>query len=336
MNNNKGTVLIIVLVILTGLAAIAAQLSKFVLYDHALANLNKRTIQSKLLAESGENLAVKLMQYNLSMDKNKKKYSINELTLAWQSIMNSFESDDYTITITDENSLFPINNIFVTTDDSRKSALAHQQIFKNLLVNLMFSNGYTGTENNAYEIAEEILNAILIWGGQTELSDEDIEKYIMRPSPCFPPKRPLKSPQELNLIAWPSINQTLLDKTINGSKEQKGLKDLISVWSNGPMNIIFLEPILVQSLCDRQNSSKEFMQQILTARLQKENINENNWYREIFERFALELPNQNILSHASRVFRFYTQIGSGNNKTTMISICTIYEKYIKWNYKNIQ
>ncbi len=73
MKNNQGTVLIIVLIILTGLAAIASRLSQFVLYDHALANLNKRTIQSKIFAESGENLAVKLLRNNLSATSTARK-----------------------------------------------------------------------------------------------------------------------------------------------------------------------------------------------------------------------------------------------------------------------
>lgn len=338
MKNNQGTVLIIVLIILTGLAAITAQLSKFVLYDYTLANLNKRTLQSKILAESGENLAIKLLQSNMAKEAAfSRKYKIEEIALIWQNVMNSLESEDFSIKITDENSLFPINNIFAATENLQKQALYYQEILKNIIVNLMLKNGYIGTETGAYEKAGEMVNAILTWGKRDSLTEEDMKNYLTQPVPCLPPKRPLGSIQELNLIAWPSsINKTLLQAVLNGTEENKGLIDLITVWGSGPMNIIFLDPIIIQSLCDKQNQSKEFSQQIISLRNSKENINETAWYREVFERFSQDAPPQNILTHASRNFRFYIQIGTGNNKITMVSICTIYKNYIKWRYKNIQ
>lgn len=337
MKNNQGTVLIIVLIILTGLAAIASRLSQFVLYDHALANLNKRTIQSKIFAESGENLAIKLLQNNLSSTSDTRKYKLEELALIWQTIMDSFKSEDFSIKIVDENSFFPINNIFATTDDTRKRALYHQQILKNIMVNLMKQNGYAGTEENAYEMADEMLNSMLIWGGRIAPEAEDLKKYLAQPVRCFPPERPFENPQELNLIAWPSsIDQTLIHNVINGTDSGKGLIDIVSVWSSGPMNIVFLEPIVVRSLYDGQNQAGDFLQQILLKRTLKENLNETAWYREIFESFAQNVPSQSIVSHSSRVFRFHIRVGAGNNSITMISICTIYDNYIKWKYKNIQ
>lgn len=339
MKTNQGTVLIIVLIILTGLAAITAQLSQFVLYDYTLANLNKRTLQGKILAESGENLAIKLMQHNLTAEAStfSKKYKLEETALIWQNIMNSLQGEDFSIKIIDENSLFPINNIFSTTDNLRIQALYYQEILKNMIVNLMRQNGYIDTETGTYKKAEEMVNAILTWGRRENISEDDFKKYLTLPVPCLPPKRPLESPQELNLIVWPSsINETLLQAVLHGTEENKGLIDLITVWSNGPMNIIFLDPIIVKSLCDSQTQAKDFLQQILSIRNSKENINETAWYREIFERFSQDIPPQNILTHASRNFRFYIQIGTGNNKITMVSICTIYKNYIKWRYKNIQ
>lgn len=338
MKNNQGTVLLIVLIILIGLAAISAELSQFVLYDYALANLNKRNIQSKILAESGENLAIKLVQYNLStkVQQQTQKYKIEELGYIWQTIMSSLESEDFSMKIIDENSFFPINNIFIT-GDAQKRALYYQQILKSILVILMQKNGYTGTEENAYELAEEMIKAILIWGKKQTLTLDELKEYSAKSVQCLPPKRPFENPQELNLIAWPAaINQTLVHNVINGTENNKGLVDIITTWSNGPMNIIFLDPLIIQSFCDKQNQSKEFLQQILTERNLKENFNDRTWFREIFESFALDLPSQNILFHSSRTFRFYIQVGAGSNKITMVSICTIYDNYIKWRYKNIQ
>ena len=337
MKNNQGTVLIIVLIILTGLAAIASRLSQFVLYDHALANLNKRTTQSKIFAESGENLAVKLLRNNLSATSAARKHTLEELTIIWQAIMDSFKSEDFSIQIVDENSFFPINNIFSSTDDTRKRALYHQQILKNILVNLMKQNGYAGTEENAYEMADEMLNSMLIWGGQIAPDAEELKKYLALPVRCFPPERPFENPQELNLIAWPqTIDQTLIHNIINGTDNGKGLIDIVSVWSSGPMNIVFLEPVVVRSLYDGQNQAGDFLQQILLKRTSKENLNETAWYREIFESFAQNVPSQSIVSHSSRVFRFHIRVGAGNNNISMVSICTIYDNYIKWKYKNIQ
>ena len=109
--------------------------------------------------------------------------------------MDSFKSEDFSIQIVDENSFFPINNIFSSTDDTRKRALYHQQILKNILVNLMKQNGYAGTEENAYEMADEMLNSMLIWGGQIAPDAEELKNTSLFPSGVFRPKDRLKIPK---------------------------------------------------------------------------------------------------------------------------------------------
>lgn len=335
--NNEGAVLIIVLLILAGLSVIATQLSKYVFYDHALSSMSKITIRGKLLLESSENIATKLLLYNTKlMEENKEYYTIEELTTMYNAASSIFESEDISMEFFDENALFPLNTIVPFSDSGRQLAIEAQEILSRLIQIILRKNGFKGSDSSSQFIAEEMINAMLIWTGYNDLENEIQEAYLTDTVKRFPTKKLFNNPQELTLIHWNNIDEHIVKTVLYGGKQGKGLLDLVTVWSGGPMNINTLDPLIIEALCTEKEKSNSLAKQIVIARKNKGKIREEQWFREIFEENSSFVPSIQLVSDASKVFRLLTKIGNGTNQINMVSICIVFTSYVRWCYRYVK
>ncbi len=332
--NNEGAVLIIVLLILAGLSVIATQLSKYVFYDHALSSMSKMTIRGKLLIDSAENIATKLLIYNTKLMEEKKEfYTVEELTTMYNAVTSIFESEDVSVEFFDENSLFPLNAIVPFSDSGRGLALEAQEILSRLIQYILRKNGYKGSERSSEFIAEEMINAMLVWTGYNELEKEEKNAYLTDSVKRFPTQKLFNNPQELTLIHWKNIDEQIVKTVLYGGTQSKGLLDLVSVWTGGPMNINTLDPLIIEALCTEKEKSSSLAKQILIARKNKGKIREEQWFREIFEENSSFVPSIQLVSDASKVYRIITKIGNGTNQINMVSICIVFTSYVRWCYR---
>lgn len=336
-NPQRGAVLIMVLIILTGLSAIAINLSHYAFLDYAQSNSNRLILSSKILAESAENLAAKMLVASYNKDLIEDTITPPSIyTGAWQRISRELKSYDLDGVIEDENGFFPLNRILYTSDTEKHLTQGAQDIMFRLLTELLKSHGHSGTPQQRESLAEEILLSMLQWGGTTTLNQTAEDWYLGQKPPRLPPKRPFINPHELSLIYFPVMDKKLQKRLLYGTQSTPGLIQLVSTWTMGPMNINHMHPSIIPALINSQTQLAEFTATILQNRQNIDIIKNHDWYEDIFTQYGgIPVP-RGLLDSRTRVYRVNVKIGVGQNIVQLTSIGTVFTTKVNWHYRTIK
>ncbi|SIO12989.1 type II secretion system minor pseudopilin [Halodesulfovibrio marinisediminis] len=311
----RGSIVVIVLIVLSALAVLAVELSKEILTDYASSTYLQSTVAGYALFDSGKAIACDVLKKDYKNSKADHQFEewgkVNEVLVR---ISNEFESGDISGIIRDENSLFPINRI---TSPDTTDAVAYREILLRLLTQLCHDLDIHHGK------PQDFLDAIRIWQGE-ELPDaisHDIW-YQTRSKPYERPKKKLISPEELLLIYWPNAQLSDVERLYYGSKDVKGLHDLITVWGNGPINMNTACPEIISAIPTEQRYRAAFLKAATAFRNNSKNSFANNWYLPLAEDIGLsqkQIPTR-ALGVASDVFRISITVTIGGSELRECSI----------------
>lgn len=314
-SSERGAIVIIILIILGALSFLAAELSKETLTDYASSTYFKSTVAGYALCDSGRTIAGQVLKKDYENSKADHHFEEwGKFDEILQEISEEFESGTLSGTIRDENSLFPINKItssYSTNGMVGNNEAAYREILLRLLTQLCDDLNIKNAKPLDY------LNAIRIWQGENlpDAFKHDIW-YQSRKSPYARPKQKLVSPEELLFLYWPNAHPDDLTRIYYGTKDIKGLRDLITVWGNGPINMNTAANEILWAIPPKNSNRAVFLQAIITYRDNEENNFAKAWYIPLAKHIGLaqhQIPT-NALGTASDIFRVSITTTAGGSE----------------------
>lgn len=317
-NKEQGTIVIIILLVLTVLSFLAMELSKETLIDHTSSIFVKSSITGNTLCDSGRLLAEEVLATDLTESKGDYKFEEwgffdSEL----EEISDELVSGSLSGEITDENSFFPINKIALLDQNTKKITEQYQGVFLRMLKELCSDLNITsGTP-------EDLLISMRIWQGeQLTRSTEDDTWYKAQKIPYTRTKKPFRSPAEILLLYWPKAEEGDLEKLYYGTDTVNGLRDLITVWGEGPINMNTAHDALTSAIPVVNKNKEEFLTSITAYRNDPANNFETTWYLSAAQFCGIQdkdIPKE-ILSFKTDTFRvnLTAQVGSGSKQEMIL------------------
>ena len=316
-NKEQGTIIIIVLLVLVALSFLAMELSKETLIDHASSVFVKSSITGNSLCDSGRLLAKDVLNKDLENSKGDYKFETwGQFNKELEDISEELTSGTLSGEITDENSLFPINKIAIIDKNTKKITEQYQGVFLRMLKTLCNDLNLTsGT-------AEDLLISIRIWQGeQLARASEDDTWYKAQKTPYIRTKKIFRTPDEILLLYWPKANEGDLEKLYYGTDSVSGLRDLITVWGEGPINMNTANETLTAAIPVTDNNKEDFLKSITLYRNDPTSNFVTTWYVNAAKFSGIEEKNipKDILDFKSNTFRvtLTANIGSGSKKETI-------------------
>ncbi len=333
--NQQGSILIITLIVLSLVTVISLSLSKYSFFDYTQAKLNSSQIEAKVKIE---NLKVALIAFIKEEEYILNPEDLEKLQTQWPILAKGLDEDVET-NIIDLNAKFPINALFQDNYSSTTN-IQMRGLFSRLLLLLLKEHGSLKSDEELEEDAQNILTAINQWCGEEDLSQESLDWYLVQDPPYLPTQEPLKHHAELNLIYYDifeeDYGQDFKERFINGSENIPGLADLIQVYSDGPLNIFSLEPLILQAMLNDMEVGEEFKNDILEARKNPQNLEENVWFAEIFEKYNETPLVAQVLSDKTRQIQLNVRLGNADFYVDFVGLGFLFPDYISWHYQKIQ
>ena len=325
MKNNRGIVLISVLVIIFILIIVLYQITKIANIEINTTQILKNFFIAKHRAISGLHIAEAI----LILEKEKTKLACDTLLSTWNNlnIVQGYLPDDINpeyldLKIQDETSKIPINYLV----DKKKGEI-YVKVVKNLLVNELGIS-----ENRSDNIIREIKN----WINPKKYPLEETE--VINP---YYKNREYKSKNGTfetlgEMLLLPSVDE----KIYYGNKYKKGLKDLFTVYSDdGLINInTCSRPIAMSLILNEvdQEKKNKYVDEILKKRYDpfyKEILCDVKWIKKNMSKYKdIEIP-YNILTTTSNYFKITSTGISGPYNCTIIRFVKRKNKRLKTLYQ---
>ncbi|MFA9394535.1 MAG: general secretion pathway protein GspK [Halodesulfovibrio sp.] len=313
-NNEQGTIIIIVLLVLVVLSFLAMELSKETLIDHTSSVYVKSSITGNILCDSGRMLAKEILVTDLEESKGDYNFETWGLfNTELEDISEELTSGTLSGEITDENSLFPINKLALLDKNTKKITEQYQGVFLRMLKTLCSDLNLTsGT-------AEDLLISIRIWQGeQLSRASEDDTWYAAQKIPYTRTKKTFRSPNEMLLLYWPKAKEGDIEKLYYGTDSISGLRDLMTIWGEGPINMNTANETLTAAIPVVNNNKEDFLNRMALYRNDPTSNFETTWYLNAAKFSGIEEKNipKDILDFKSNTFRvtLTADIGSGSKK----------------------
>jgi len=226
----RGAALILVLLMVSILVVLVLETMRAMQVEGASARHFQDSLQAEGVAKSGVNLAISLLANDLAENE------VDHLGEPWARVTEPDalpvplpENGTLEGKVEDEAGKFPIN--FLVDKDGQP-----QDIYQKILTAMLTNNPFQLEE----EEAQGLVNAITDWLDKDdettgELGAEtDYYKQLENPYECK--NGPLTSLAELQLV------RGMTEALYFGAEENPGLRDLLTVYSNGKININTAEP----------------------------------------------------------------------------------------------
>jgi general secretion pathway protein K len=244
--SQKGMALVMTLLILTLLVVVGLELNRAVRVEANLAGNFRDLTQSSYIAQSGVEMARVLLQRDdPAYDGLDEQWAQFETLASFSQML--FPEGSFAGRIVDENSKLNPNGLidrFGNVDPKKKIEI------ERLLVFLGDDPG--------------VLDAILDWLDPDDLrrpQGEETDYYRSRKNPYSAKNGPMDFLGEMLLI------RGIGPSTLYGSKERQGLKDFLSVYSDGRLNINTAG--LIPLMCLSPEVDRTMAQAVLDARREK-------------------------------------------------------------------
>jgi len=269
----SGAALILALLMITILVVFVLETMRAMQVEGAGVRHFQDGIRAEALAKSGVNIAISLLKNDLTENE------VDHRGEPWALLpkpdalpVDLSEAGTLEGRVEDETGKFPINYL---VDEEGKVQEVHQQVLTRLLTNAPF-------EMEAEE-AQGVVMAIRDWldkddepagefGGET-----DYYQGLEQPYECR--NGPLTSLSELQLIRGVSEALYL------GKEENPGLKDLLTVYSDGKINVNTAGPLILQALVSptvSQDTAEGWAESVVAYRQEPMHwdfLSESDWYR---------------------------------------------------------
>lgn len=317
-NDENGAIVVIVLIMLAALSFLAVELSRETLVNHSGSAYVKSTIVGNSLADSGRLLAKKILATDMATSEADYQFETwGYFDKGLQIISTDLASGVLSGSISDENALFPINKIISTDRTTFAEAKEYRAILLRILTHLCDDLEIKTAK------PEDYLASIRLWQGE-KLSGAaaDDNWYKNRQTDYCRPERALISPDELLLIHWPNAREGNVEKLYYGTEEHYGLRDIITVWGNGPINMNTAHNAVIKALPADGKDKEEYVTAVNQYRNDPANNFKEAWYLDSaqFREISPKGLPEKALSFKSDTFRvrLKTTVGGGEKRELVI------------------
>ena len=298
--NEAGAALILVLLMISILVVLVLETIHAMQVEEAGARYFQESFKAEALAKSGIHLAMALLAIDGELAQKDEKNDIDHPGERWALLpqpdsMPTALPDDGTLEgqVLDESGKFPIN--FLVNDEGALQPI-YEQILEKLLTNEPFSK--------PPEEATGLVMAIKDWLDKDDLptgefgAEADYYQNLEESHECK--NGLLSSLAELQLIR--GIDASLY----YGEVGKPGLKDLLTIYSDGKININTAGPLVLQALVSSaaaQETAADWAENVISYReepMHWEFLNEPDWYRNRMVGFNdINLPAELITVRSS-------------------------------------
>jgi general secretion pathway protein K len=269
----SGAALILALLMITILVVFVLETMRAMQVEGAGARHFQDSIRAEALAKSGVNIAISMLKNDLAENE------VDHIGEPWALLpkpdalpVDLSEAGTLEGRVEDEMGKFPINYL---VDEDGKVREVYQQVLTRLLTNTPFQM--------EEEEAQGLVMAIRDWldkddeptgefGGETDYYQSLEQAYECK-------NGPLTSLAELRLIR--GVSESLYV----GTEENPGLKDLLTVYSDGKINVNTAGPLVLQALVSptvSQDTAEGWAESVVAYRQEPMHwdfLSESDWYR---------------------------------------------------------
>lgn len=296
--NQHGMALLITIMTLALLAAVTIQFHKMSWHKLIVSDNYQRGTQLKYITESGVNIALAVLQSDLN------ETSSDSLLDPWAKFEDEdfnllFPSGELLLKVVDLSGKLQVNSLVETKKKEGKAENSGKSThLRTILKNILLSDAFQIEDETA---ALEIVDAIVDWIDADDIeSDHGVESsYYQSLEPPYSAKNgPIYNVEELLLV------RGISPELFYGSKESKGLVDLLTVYGDdGKLNINTADTVIVQGLNVLiTDSLAEQFDEYRKASDNSTYLNDTGWYKNIGWPGDIELKTD-LLTTESRFFQ---------------------------------
>ncbi len=309
---NRGTVLLLVLLVVTALALVVTTGLRGLRIEETGARLLRNRLRAEALAESGLRLAAYGLTREVGTahfvhygqvwsrffhDAQVRQSLLDPDTVAGAAILDLFSDEKLSVDIHDESGKLPINAL----------AGANFEVYKNILLAILQSSPFRMQESEALNL----IYAIKDWldadtttftpSIYDRISGAEDDYYSSRQAQYRCKNGPIETLSELLLVK--GVTKRLYD----GENGSIGLKDLLTVWESRNININTAPAPVLRALAWRLNEQQgnDFATALIAYRenqLHYDSLKITGWYRIALPQFEnIPLPDA-ILTLKGRHF----------------------------------
>ncbi|PHR28777.1 MAG: hypothetical protein COA36_05625 [Desulfotalea sp.] len=296
--DERGMALLITIMTISLLTAVTIQYHKMTWHKYVVSDNFKRGIQLKAITESGINIALASLKNDLGQNKSDSLLDSWSL-LDQENFEPLFPAGELQLKTVDMSGRLQINNIVgKKKSSSKKKGSDLSPHLRTLLQNILTSGEFpVETEMEAREIVDALVDWI---DTDDKESDNGAETgyYQSLRNPYAARNGPILNIEELLLV------RGITPELFFGSKETKGLKDLLTTYGDdGKININTTEPIILKGM--NPLITDDLVQQFDEYRRDMANSNsfsDSGWYKNIGWPGDIQL-NTELLTTESRYFQ---------------------------------
>jgi general secretion pathway protein K len=269
----SGVALVLVLLMVSILVVLVLETLRAMQVEGASSRYFQDSLQAEGVAKSGVSLVMSLLAQDLAENE------VDHLGEPWAKVIEPDAlpvqlPEDGTLEgkVEDEAGKFPINYL---VDEEGKPQDIYQNVLTGMLTNMPFQL--------EEEEAQGLVNAITDW---LDTNDEptgvlgaetDYYQSLEHPYECR--NGPLTSLAELQLV------RGMTDSLYFGSEGNPGLRDLLTVYSDGKININTAGPVVLRALVSKsvsEDTAQEWAKEVVDYRddeMHWDFLGESDWYR---------------------------------------------------------
>jgi len=274
----KGSVLILILLIISVLMVSVMESMHLMQVDRLSSRIFQSSFRTRSISKSGTAIAKFLLARDKKKDEEEDKSS-DHPGEAWGKFPEhegvatpTLETGRFNGTITDEQSKFPINYLINEDGEYRKD-------YKKILLRLLKRKPFSLKDTKAQKIVQATKDWLDKDNAPTGEFGAEKNYYLSRKNKGSCKNAPITALSELRLIKYIS------GKIYKGDKDNPGLKDLLTVHSNGKININTAGEHLLAAMVKttvNKETAREFAKTMLKYRKDKTHydfLSESDWYR---------------------------------------------------------
>jgi len=312
-DSRSGAVLIVVLIVLAGASFLILESVKVVRVDYASAAVARTRIVGGNLIESGLDLVSDMLLEDLSINGNRQDTLFEDWYLVDESLVDfnrAFRSGDLEIQVTGEDGRLSINALGGTG----VVADGNGAIFLRLLEGLL-------SRHRIEADPKVFLASIRVWLGGTD-PKQDGAWYGTREPPYARRQKPFLTTDDLLLVRWDGVDREDFLKIYHGADGIPGLKEFITTWGNGEINVNYARRELLAAIAHSSDGRESFVSNVEQYRGDGSNQFDNKWYADMATKAGLPPAGfpTGALSGKSQYFRveLAATVGGGVLRSTVI------------------
>jgi type II secretory pathway component PulK len=326
--DRSGVAMILVLLIVPAVLLLVSGTTRLLMVRYAGSASQRTRAAGDALLESGLELSRAFLRGDMD-GYPEPELHLEKFSEVLEQVSGQLESATITGSITAEQGRISLGVLAGYSDNATSADMASDtaRIFEQLVQDLCDQHGIRADP-------ADLLTAIAIWGGAKD-TRRDRAWYASRDPSYAPSGGPLLSPDQLLLLRWPDASRKDLRLLYFGSDDVPGLRDFVTVWSEGPLDMRAAAGPVVAAVAESagagSDGSRDYVADILDLRAHgddEDGVEEASWYRDAAEDAGLNMESfpARALGSASNAYRVDLAVQSGAGTIRALTVLRRTEK----------